>query len=68
MGKLEKAVEELEKREGKLHSVIYEVAFAKVKIIGAEPGGIIAGLIAKTFIQAVAPNMMRTFQRLGIFK
>jgi len=67
MKNLKKAVEELEKREGELHSVIYEVAAAKVKTIGVEPGGIVAGLIAKTFIQSVAPKMMRNLQRLGIF-
>lgn len=68
MENLKKAVEELEKREGELYSVIYEVAAAKVEIIGGEPGGIIAGLIAKSFIRSVAPNMMRKLQRLGIFK
>lgn len=68
MEKLEKAVEELEKREGEFHSVILEVATAKVKVIDAEPGGIIATLIAKTFIQSVSPLLMRKFQRWGIFK
>ena len=67
MENLKKAVEELEKREGELQSVIYEVAAAKVKVIGSEPGGIIATLIAKSFIQSVAPKMMRKLQRLGIF-
>lgn len=64
----EEAVENLEKRRAELKAVIDKLGRMKKEIVAlpGQPGDVLAGVVVKTFLNAVSPDFYRHLERLGI--
>jgi len=66
--KFEKAVANLEKKRDDLKAAIKNIGAAKTKVVvlQGEPGDIIAGIAARTLLDAVSPSLLKQLKKIGL--